>query len=232
MKRVLKVAGGAAILCLLLLALGTLVSRPFSGRVASEAMSREILLLHNPIHTDIALRLDEELRKEFQELGAAGVEIGFPQAVYLIFGWGGRAFYIETPTWSELKPMPVLKALTIDSSVMHVDLAGEIGRDLPNVRPIRISEQGYQALVAGIRASFDRRNGGVQKAAERGYGDFDAFFDATGRFNAFMGCNTWTAAMLRLAGLRTGAWTPLPQLLDLSLDLHTDQATMQSLTKK
>lgn len=232
MKRLLKVAGAGVVLCLLLLALGTLVPRPFADTSPVGQGSREILLLHNPIHTDIALRLDPELRAQFQELGAAGVEIDLPQAAYVIFGWGGRAFYIETPTWSELKPVPVFKALTIDSSVMHVDLAGEISRDLPDVRVLTISEQGYQALVAGIHASFDRKSGAVKKASERGYGDFDAFFEATGRFNAFMGCNTWTAAMLRLAGLRTGVWTPLPQLLDLSLDLHSDQAINQSTPQK
>ena len=31
---------------------------------------------------------------------------------YIVFGWGGRAFYLETPTWSELKAAPVLKAVT------------------------------------------------------------------------------------------------------------------------
>ncbi|MDN3719182.1 DUF2459 domain-containing protein [Roseibium salinum] len=30
------------------------------------------------------------------------------------------------------------------------------------------------------------------------------FFPAKGGFNAFAGCNVWTARMLREAGLRTG----------------------------
>ncbi|MGG2475846.1 DUF2459 domain-containing protein, partial [Rhizobium sp. BR5] len=39
------------------------------------------------------------------------------------------------------------------------------------------------------------------------------FFEANGWFNAVAGCNTWSAAMLREAGIRTGWWTPLPPLL-------------------
>ncbi|BDA86789.1 hypothetical protein Sa4125_43310 [Aureimonas sp. SA4125] len=53
-----------------------------------------------------------------------------------------------------------------------------------------------------------------------GYGAFDRFYEATGRFTAFAGCNAWTAAALRAAGVTTGLWTPLPATLSWSLDLH------------
>ncbi|MGO8572745.1 TIGR02117 family protein, partial [Rhizobium ruizarguesonis] len=33
-------------------------------------------------------------------------------------------------------------------------------------------------------------------------------------------CNTWTAAALRSAGLRTGIWNPLPQALRLSVAVY------------
>jgi uncharacterized protein (TIGR02117 family) len=52
------------------------------------------------------------------------------------------------------------------------------------------------------------------------YGENDAFFEARGYFNALMGCNTWTAAGLRQAGLTSGLWTALPWMLRLSLSLH------------
>jgi uncharacterized protein (TIGR02117 family) len=211
-----------ALMPIIVLILGTLVPRPFSSPSArdSQTPTRQILLLHNPIHTDIALRLDDELRAQFADLAAEGFAIGRPDAVYLVLGWGGRSFYIETPTWGDLKPMPVFRALTVDRSVMHVDLAGDIARDMPQVRSLMLSEAGYRQMVQAIRASFSSREGRVQSLPGTSYGDNDMFFEANGRFNALVGCNTWTAAMLRAGGLRTGWWTPLPQLLDLSLDLH------------
>ena len=47
-------------------------------------------------------------------------------------------------------------------------------------------------------------------------------------FNALAGCNVWTAASLRQAGLKTGWWTPLPGLLGLSLKLHNPDGVFGS----
>ena len=59
-----------------------------------------------------------------------------------------------------------------------------------------------------------------------GYGDFDRFYEGEGWFNVLVGCNLWTARMLRVAGLKTGFWTPLPVFLTASLDLHNDGARL------
>jgi uncharacterized protein (TIGR02117 family) len=206
-----------------LLVLGTLVPRPLLPLPTGEgeAPVREILLLSNPIHTDIALRLDDELRSTFAALGGSGFAIDHPDAVYLVLGWGGRAFYIETPTWADLKPGPAFKALTVDRSVMHADLAGEIVTDNPAVRRVALSDAGYRQMVAAMLGSFATdAAGGLEPVADAAYGPNDMFFEANGHFNALLGCNTWTAAMLRAGGVRTGWWTPLPPLLTWSLDLH------------
>jgi uncharacterized protein (TIGR02117 family) len=222
LRSALKWLGGGIVIILLLLVLGVVVPRPLLGRTqaAGDVGSRHILLLANAIHTDIALPLDDDLRAEFAELAEVGFDIGNPQAAYLVVGWGGRAFYIETPAWSELKPLPVLKALTVDRSVLHLDLAGEIPGDAPFARRLEVSETGYRQLLDHIHASFARKDGRVLMVEGAAYGPTDAFFEANGHFNAFLGCNTWTAAGLRAADVRTGWWTPLPQLLDWSLDLQ------------
>jgi uncharacterized protein (TIGR02117 family) len=208
------------LLVVLLLVLGTVVPRPFFADEANDAKDREILLLSNPIHTDIALPVDDDLRRVFAELQEGGIAVNHPAAATLVFGWGGRSFYIQTPTWADLKPMPVLRSFTLDSSVMHVDVTGDFPADLAGVKRLRISEAGYQRLIAGISASFVRQDGRVQLVPGVAYGLTDAFFEANGWFNALAGCNTWSAAMLRQAGIRTGWWTPLPPLLRWSVDLH------------
>ncbi|MGQ2967841.1 MAG: TIGR02117 family protein [Allorhizobium sp.] len=219
--RLAKWLGGLLAALLVTVVLGTLVPRPLtSPAAASVGSSSQILLLANPIHTDIALPLDNEVRAAFADLIPAGLPIDMPGVEYLIIGWGGRSFYIETPTWGDIRPLPVLKALTIDRSVLHASVAGAIDESNPSVRPLDITYEGRSRMIAAIRASFVRENGEPVPIPEAAYGFDDAFFEAEGSFNAFVGCNTWTASMLRSAGIRTGWWTPLPQLLDLSIDLH------------
>ncbi|QCL73906.1 MULTISPECIES: TIGR02117 family protein [Agrobacterium] len=220
MRSIIRWTGGTVLLLIALLVLGTVVPRPFFADDANGAKDREILLLSNPIHTDIALPVDDDLRRVFAELQEGGIAVNHPAAAYLVFGWGGRSFYIQTPTWGDLKPMPVLRSFTLDRSVMHVDVTGDFPADLAGVKRLRISEAEYQRLVAGIRASFARNDGKAQLVPGVAYGLTDAFFEANGGFNALAGCNTWSAAMLREAGIRTGWWTPLPPLLRWSVDLH------------
>jgi uncharacterized protein (TIGR02117 family) len=214
---------------ILALALGAFVPRPLvAPSLAASAETSEILLLANPIHTDIALPLDEEVQAAFADLIPSGLPIGMPGADYLVIGWGGRSFYIETPTWGDLKPLPVLRALTVDRSVLHVEVAGPISPDHPAVRVLAISKEGRRRMMTAIRASFEREAGLPVVIDGAAYGLDDMFFEARGRFNALAGCNTWTAAMLREAGLTTGWWTPLPQLLDWSLRRISFPAPSQS----
>jgi uncharacterized protein (TIGR02117 family) len=201
---------------------GTFIPRPLIAPVeaSSAPAAHRILLLSGPIHTDIAIPLDEETRAAFSFLDDPGFPLGHPNAEWLVIGWGGRAFYLETPTWSELKPLPVLRALTIDRSVLHVDLAGHITEPQPAVTAFDIGDEQLARLRSFISDSFVRDADEVKLISNAGYGEIDRFFEAKGYFNALFGCNTWTAAALRSAGLRTGLWNPLPQSLRLSASVY------------
>ncbi|MGE7367846.1 TIGR02117 family protein [Neorhizobium sp. NPDC001467] len=203
-------------------AIGTFLPRPLLApeRPVLAADTRRILVLSNPIHTDIAIPLDDETRAAYAFLGASGIPVADPRARWLVIGWGGRSFYLETPTWADLKPMPLFRALTIDRSVMHVELAGPIDESHPSVRAYLLSPAAFRHLSSFIEASFVRDGTTVRPIPDAGYGAYDRFFEAHGAFNALVGCNTWTAAALRAASLRTGWWNPLPQTLVMSLDLY------------
>ncbi len=137
-----------------------------------------------------------------------------------MFGWGSRAFYIGTPTWSELSAGPLFRALTLDNSAMHVEVAGDIPEPNPAVAAYEISEGGFQRLLTFVAQGFRQGANGPELIEGAAYGDYDAFFEANGYFNALVGCNTWTAGALRAAGLQTGWWNPLPVTLGYSLRLH------------
>ncbi|WP_244303548.1 TIGR02117 family protein [Roseibium sediminis] len=213
------------LLIVLAIGLGTLVPRPFpSGDTQrAEGERRRILVLSNPIHTDIALPADSDVLSAFGFVSAGGLDLDFPGVEWIVFGWGGRSFYLETRTWDDLKFGPVFAALTVDQSVMHVERAGAISEDRPSVQAIDLSPEEFRKLVAGIAATFQKSPDGMASAIEgAAYHEHDAFFPANGTFNAFLGCNIWTAARLRDAGLTTGTWTPLPVFLDWSLSLHNE----------
>ena len=212
-------------LCAVTLAVvaGMLVPRPLwsAEKTTTDTPTHRILVLSNPIHTDIAIRLDAETRSRFSFLEDSGMPLAHPDARWLIFGWGGRAFYIETPTWADLKPLPLMKGLTIDRSVMHVGIAGEIAEPADYITGFDIDSVAHAQLLSFIEASFVRGEGGVIDAIpDAGYGANDRFFAANGWFSAVVGCNTWTAGALRAAGIRTGWWNPLPKSLVASLELY------------
>ncbi|AOH82947.1 hypothetical protein AWL63_02095 [Sphingomonas panacis] len=123
----------------------------------------------------------------------------------ITIGWGERAFYLETPTWADVKPLTVLAAaLGTDSVVAHVDHLPWPTPD-PDSRVITLRPQEYRRLAAFIRASFAPR--GWHRT---GYFRNDAFYAARGRYSALRTCNAWTGDALRYAGVRVGAWTPFP----------------------
>lgn len=160
MKTLLKWLAAVVIVVAAFASLGTLVPRPLTSPAAASAGSgSQILLLANPIHTDIALPLDDEVRAAFADLIPAGLPIDMPGVEYLIIGWGGRSFYIDTPTWGDIRPLPVLKALTVDRSVLHASVAAAIDPSHPAVRPLDVTGEGRSRMIAAIRASFVRENG-------------------------------------------------------------------------
>ena len=222
--RALKWAAFGLLGLILAVVLGTVVPRPLLPTTATAAVTtavgERILILSGPIHTDIAIPLNDETRARFDFAGEAGVPLDHPEARWVIFGWGGRSFYLETPTWSDLKPMPVFKALTVDRSVMHVDIAGPIVEPQPSVASVDLDRAAFERLMTFISESFARHEGAVVPVEGFSYGYADRFFEAEGPFNVLFGCNTWTARALREAGLQTGLWNPLPSTLGLSLRLH------------
>lgn len=200
---------------------GVLVPRPiWPTDRAGYRQNHRVLILSNPIHTDIAIPVNDQLKLGFAFLPDAGIDFNLEGVRYLIFGWGGRAFYTQTPTWADLKPVPVLKSLTLDRSVMHVELAGDIPEDSSQAMAINLDDVEFANLLGAIRRSFAEDSGKPIAIEGYAYGRYDAFFEANGYFNVMAGCNTWTAAMLRQSGVSTGWWTPLPWMLRQALRLH------------
>lgn len=219
MRKALRRLAFVLVALVALLAFGAFIPRPLWPQNDSGHAYR-VLVLSNPIHTDIAIPVDARVLATFDGLVKNGIQADLPGVRYLLFGWGGRSFYLNTPTWADLKAGPLLKGLTLDASVMHVDIAGDIAEPQSFVTGLDVGEAEFQRLLDFIAASFTKGPDGPIRIPDVAYGAYDGFFEANGRFTAILGCNTWTARALRQAGLRTGWWNPLPQSLALSLRLY------------
>lgn len=124
---------------------------------------------------------------------------------HLSFGWGERTFYLETPTWGQVKLRTILgAAIGSERTLVHVDHVPR-PRDTPDVRRIVLRPEEYRRLARFIADS-------VAPGARtlRGYGPYDAFYESNGQYSALRTCNAWTGAALARAGVRVGAWTPFP----------------------
>jgi len=128
----------------LVVLLGTVIPHPSVFEPPEgTTQTKRILLVSNPIHTDIAVPLDAQSRAALPFVTETGLPADHPDARWLLIGWGGRAFYLETPSLADMKPEPTFKALTLDRSVMHIDVLGEVDEANPMVMPLNLSEAGY-----------------------------------------------------------------------------------------
>jgi uncharacterized protein (TIGR02117 family) len=183
----------------------------------------KIYLVTSLLHADFAIPVDDPLRQRFAFLRDAEIPLDHPELRYLIFGWGSRAFYLNTPTLADLRPGPTIRAITGDASVMHV-MAGRDVSKLPSAVAITLPPGGLERLLAFIEAGFTRKDGKVLFLPGSGYGTADAFFEGEGGFDIFRPCNIWVANGLREAGISTGAWTPTTWSLLRGLRLHSPAA--------
>ena len=177
----------------------------------------EIMVVSNPVHADIVLPVVSSVidwRDHFPPEAFRGDTAG---ATHVAIGWGDKGFFIETPTWNDLKVSTAAHALFWPSGTcLHVVML-----ESPNFtdgRSVKISDQQYRQLTEFILASFQKNQQGekVQIVGES-YSDNDAFYEALGTYHLLNTCNSWVGRALRTAGVRCGWLTPMPKTIYLFL---------------
>ncbi len=215
--RRLLIRGVAAGLLLILGYVLAAVGGAFWGGSVAPVLSQgtpvEIKMISGPIHYDFLLPLNEETRATFGF--ARDLPIDHPDAKWVIVGWGAREFYTTVGGYGDVTARAVSRGIFGDSSVLRMDVGGEIDPQI-ETRGITLAGAQYTALLASIAADFAETTAMDQP----GFYETDRFFAAHGRFHIRRTCNQWVNEKLRAAGLEFGRWTPLVQSVDLSLWWH------------
>lgn len=193
--------------------LGGLIPGPVTPQSGLPAV--QIGLVATPIHYDLLLPLEDDLRARFGFAADAGVGIADPAAGWLLVGWGAEGFYTSAGRYSDIPAAAVARAITGDRSVLRLEVwENRPLTDFAQTRSLMLSASGYRALVDRILAEL----GTPELVQAPGLTRGDAFFRASTPFNGLFTCNAWVGEALRGAGVPVGLWTPSPQSLRLRLD--------------
>lgn len=218
MKKLLKRIGRIILGFLILLALyvmaGLLV--PYIG-VNNQVNYRSpkdvtIFITTNGVHTDIVMPVKSVAMDWSKLVKYADTDLKDSTYPYVGIGWGDKGFYLQTPSWSDLKFSVALKAMTgLSSAAIHATFYKTIAEDSTTV-PINLTIQDYQDLIKYVLQSFDLDSSGNSihiPSTNDGYGDMDAFYEAKGSYSMFHTCNTWANDGLKAAHQRAALWTLL-----------------------
>ncbi len=172
----------------------------------------EITIWSNGVHTDYILPIKSEDIDWREYFPFSHFRKVHSSVTHIAFGWGDKGFYLETPTWSELKISTAFNALfMMGSSAMHVTYIKK-PKYSENGRRIFISSSQYTKLARYILNSFQTDSNNQRILIEnQGYWDNDAFYEAKGSYNIYNTCNEWTGTGLRKIGIKLGIWTPFAE---------------------
>ncbi len=165
----------------------------------------------NGVHTDFVMPVEfagHDWRAMFDQGAFTGPIDGYD---HLSIGWGSRDFYINTPTWADVRIATALKSLLWDETVLHVQYRPRPAA-AENCRQWRADSAAQDQAALLIWQSL-RLSGLRPVQAAPGYGDRDVFFVANGRYTIFDTCNQWTGRVLRAAGAPVAPWTPFSFLV-------------------
>ncbi|NMH26857.1 TIGR02117 family protein [Flavobacterium silvaticum] len=213
MKRFLKITGiiiGAVVSAILMyLIMAFCLSRIPVNTDAVDSKDISIYILTNGVHTDIVVPVKTDDMDWSKLVPFKNTVATDSTANWLAMGWGDKGFYLETPTWDDLKASTAFKAaFGLSTTAMHCTYYKSLSES-KSCHKIGITKQQYQKLTAYILDSF--RKGPDQLPiyikTNANYGNHDAFYEGVGTYSLFETCNTWANASLKSCERKACLWT-------------------------
>ncbi|QIY82760.1 TIGR02117 family protein [Chryseobacterium sp. NEB161] len=182
---------------------------PINAKKTTDPKVVELYILTNGVHTDLVLPVRTSQIDWSQKLPFKNTKGQKTDFRYIAFGWGDKGFYLDTPTWSQLKFSTAFKAaFWLSDSAMHCTYYKQM-KEGNDCKKMMLTEQQYQDLIQFIDSRFDKDAAGhyILVPTIAVYGDDDAFYDAKGSYNFTYTCNTWANDGLKVAGQKAALWT-------------------------
>lgn len=207
------------------LAAGAGVPREARPRRGRRGRNEIFLLQTNALHTDIALPATAAVRKRLAFLAEVGIPMAHPRLTHILVGWGGEGFYPNNKQPHRIGLPTLFASVVGDDSVLRFAPLADPGGEWASRRRIVLSDVELDRVLAFVEETLERdAKGGLMPLDHPGISHLDHFYEAKPTFAALCGCNTWVSEALARAGIVTGRWTPIPQTLLASLDLHARRA--------
>lgn len=174
----------------------------------------EIFIKSNGVHTDFVVPRQNEICNWDSVVSVNETIAKDSNAKYVAFGWGDKGFFIDTPEWKDLKFSVAFKSVfALSTTAMHVSYRS--GKPLLNedCKSVYISKVQYKTLVLYINNSF-QKDSLTQKTIlipKAHYHNYDAFYEAKGKYSLFKTCNEWTRKGMSTSGIKCPMWSVLPK---------------------
>jgi uncharacterized protein (TIGR02117 family) len=174
----------------------------------NEEADMEIFIASNGVHTDLIFPVrtahiawDTLFKPEtFKRVDSS--------YQYVALGWGDKGFYIETPTWADLKASTAFKAcFFLSSSAMHVCYHKNV-KPSSHIKSIKITSAQYQKLINFYQSTLLRKDQSIQLIKDKGYTPYDNFYEAKGTYSFLKTCNVFTNDALKYAKVKAPYWSP------------------------
>lgn len=171
----------------------------------------EVYVVSNGVHADFVLPMDKLPSEWLEDINIGDFGFSKDELNFMGFGWGHRGFYLDTPSWAELKLSTAVTALFVPSpTLMHLKAFDQIPSENKYFEKLTLTSTQFSNLCNHIWDSFSKdHNNTITLLPNKGYTTNDNFYDACGSYHMFNTCNFWVNNGLRKAGVRTSIWTPV-----------------------
>jgi len=186
------------------------LSRITVDKEKEAATEIEIYIKTNGVHTDIVVPLRNEQRDWSNEIKFSNAHLKDTVVIkYVAMGWGDKGFYLETPTWNDLKFSTAFKAaFALSTTAIHATFYSNINEN-GSCKKMMISKDQYSRLLKYMDESFQHDAAGhvINIVTNANYGNTDAFYEANESYSMFQTCNTWANTGLKRCGQKACLWT-------------------------
>ncbi|QGZ56661.1 DUF2459 domain-containing protein [Paraburkholderia acidiphila] len=145
-------------------------------------------------HTDICLRVVDV------DAWVSALAHEFDNPMVLCFGFGERQYVVER----RHDPLTMIGALMPSQATVLMTVLRappEVAFGAQNVVEVPVDDAGLAGVQRYLRASLETDASGAPRRLAEGPYVGSVYFAASGTYDAFHTCNTWTARALRSAGL-------------------------------